>query len=106
MPTLGPAKATRAGAVGEAPTLTLDEGELGDDEENSAAPTSTRSRAPSFVDDGSDGRCCCSGVVALAGGALVVARLRAEKPVRTESEPNNTAGYANLLASGTTRCAS
>jgi eukaryotic-like serine/threonine-protein kinase len=40
------------------------------------------------------------GIAALVVGGLLVRRLRAEKPVSTEAEPNNTAGYANLLASG------
>ncbi|HVZ75560.1 MAG TPA: serine/threonine-protein kinase [Polyangia bacterium] len=39
-------------------------------------------------------------LAAIAGGGVLVARWRAEKPVHVEQEPNNTPGYANLLASG------
>jgi eukaryotic-like serine/threonine-protein kinase len=40
------------------------------------------------------------GIAALVAGGVIVNRVRGEKPVSTESEPNNTAGYANLIASG------
>jgi serine/threonine-protein kinase len=40
------------------------------------------------------------GIAAVAGAVFVVNRMRGEKAVSTEVEPNNTAGYANLIASG------
>jgi serine/threonine-protein kinase len=40
------------------------------------------------------------GLAAVAAVGAFVYRARGEKPVSTEIEPNNTAGYANLLASG------
>jgi serine/threonine-protein kinase len=40
------------------------------------------------------------GAAVLAAGGWWVSRVRGEKPVSAEIEPNNTAGFANLLASG------
>jgi serine/threonine-protein kinase len=40
------------------------------------------------------------GLATVVAAAAVVYRVRGEKPVSTEIEPNNTAGYANLIASG------
>jgi serine/threonine protein kinase len=40
------------------------------------------------------------GLVAIAAGAVATGRWRAERPTAAEREPNNTPGYANLLASG------
>jgi hypothetical protein len=39
-------------------------------------------------------------ILAVAAAALGISRWRAEKPTPLEREPNNTPGYANLLASG------
>ena len=39
-------------------------------------------------------------LAAVVVGAFAVSRWRTEKPVGAEHEPNNTPGYANLLASG------
>ncbi|MDB4979267.1 MAG: serine/threonine protein kinase [Myxococcales bacterium] len=100
MPTVDPPR--DAVAVGEAPTLTLDEGELGDGSD----PEGLRRRDLDAFERALGRRrrlrwaLLPLGLAALAGGALVLARLRAEKPVHVEQEPNNTAGYANLLASG------
>jgi serine/threonine-protein kinase len=93
-------------STGEAPTLSLPDGELpGNDSEPDSDGGLRRQDLDRFERRMRRRRAFMRlalplGVVALAVGGWVVSRVRAEKPVSKEVEPNNTAGYANLLASG------
>ena len=88
--------------AGEAPTLSLPEAEAGDGSDTEGLrrqdldhfERALRWRRRLLV------LALPLGIAALVGGAIVVTRMRGEKPVSVEIEPNNTAGYANLLASG------
>jgi serine/threonine-protein kinase len=94
-------------STGEAPTLSLPDAELpehGDDSHDSEGGLRRqdldrfehRMRRRRVV----MGLALPLGIAALVAGGIVVSRMRGEKPVSTEKEPNNSAGYANLIASG------
>jgi eukaryotic-like serine/threonine-protein kinase len=106
-PLAGPlgAPGARAAAVGDAPTISLDESDARSDLGDSDPEWLRRPDLDRFERRLRRGRwlrwaLLPLGLAALAGGLLLVARLRAEKPALVEREPNNTPGYANLLASG------
>jgi serine/threonine-protein kinase len=93
-------------STGEAPTLSLPEGELPSSDSDPDSEGGLRRQDL----DRFEGRmrrrrafmrlALPLGIAGLAVGGWVVSRVRGEKAVSTEIEPNNTAGYANLLASG------
>jgi eukaryotic-like serine/threonine-protein kinase len=96
--------AARRAEVGEAPTLALSEPEItpGSDSENEWLSRGDLKRFERRL-----GRrrvvtilALPVGIAAVIAGAFAISRWRAEKAVFTEREPNNTPGYANLLASG------
>jgi hypothetical protein len=98
------APAPRAASVGEAPTLTLGESDVASGSEPDGAEL--RRQDIDLFERGMRRRRVGAwltlplGIAALAVGGVGVARWRAEKPVSAEVEPNDTPGYANLLASG------
>jgi eukaryotic-like serine/threonine-protein kinase len=90
-------------ATGEAPTLSLPSAEIpsGDDSDGGLRrqdldrfETRLRRRRAAL------GVALPLGLAALLVGGVGIYRLRSERAVSAEIEPNNTAGYANLLASG------
>jgi serine/threonine-protein kinase len=90
--------------TGEAPTLSLPEADLGQGNDSEGEDL-RRQDLESFerrmrVRRGFMRLAMPLGVAALVVGGVAVFRLRGERPVSAEVEPNNTAGYANLLASG------
>jgi serine/threonine-protein kinase len=95
-----------ATAVGEAPTLALSDSDLGSDSGNADEGLRLRRQDLEEFERGlRRGKLVTRlalplGLVAVAAGAFGISRWRAEKPTSAEREPNNTPGYANLLASG------
>jgi serine/threonine protein kinase len=104
MPSPGIVARRAHAATGEAPTLSLPEADLGPASDSEGEGLRRQDldqfersirRRRVFM-----GLVLPLGLAALVAGGWVVTRMRAEKPVSAEVEPNNTAGYANLLASG------
>ncbi|HEX4404272.1 MAG TPA: serine/threonine-protein kinase [Polyangia bacterium] len=98
------ATTTKVAAVHEAPTLTLGESAVGDSSD--AGSGGLRRQDLDLFERSMRRRKLLTGlalplaIAALAAGGFGIARWRAEKPVSVEVEPNDTPGYANLLASG------
>lgn len=96
----------RITAVGEAPTLALSDSEVGSDSGNADEGLRLRRQdLEEFERRLRRGRLVTRlalpvGIVAVAAGVFGISRWRAERPTSSEREPNNTPGYANLLASG------
>jgi serine/threonine-protein kinase len=97
------ATAARRAEVGEAPTLALADSGAGESDSDGEA---LRRQDLKDFERGLRRRRYITRfalpllAVAIAGGAYGVSRWRTEKPVGAEREPNNTPGFANLLASG------
>ncbi len=98
------AHATTAQAqVAEAPTLALSESEAGAGSDG--AEWLSRGDLQRFERRLRRGRLVMTlglplGLAAIAAGGFAISRWRTEKAASVEREPNNTPGYANLLASG------
>jgi len=103
-PRVAVAAATKAATVPEAPTLPLGEPDVG--ESGDAGSGGLRRQDLDLFERSMRRRrvllalALPLAIAALAAGAFGVSRWRAEKPVSVEVEPNDTPGYANLLASG------
>jgi serine/threonine-protein kinase len=97
--------AQRAVAVAEAPTLSLEESGMSSGAADSEGEALGREDLARF-ERGIRRRRAFTWLslpllaAAVGGGTYAVSRWRTEKPVGAEHEPNNTPGYANLLASG------
>jgi eukaryotic-like serine/threonine-protein kinase len=99
-----PATGGRVTNVGEASTITLHENDLGEGSDPQGEGL-RRQDLEQFERSLRRRRVLTRlalplSLAAVLGGAVAVSRLRAEKPALVEREPNNTPGFANLLASG------
>ena len=98
-----PAGARAGPAMGEAPTLALEGSDPGRRRRAPAdAPTSTTTNGRCAGGGCCGGWCCRRSIARRRRGRrrARLARARRRAPTAAEREPNNTPGYANLLASG------